>query len=65
MTSPEKDYKAIITRIVKTYQDQLTDWEIEFIASVYDQHVLGERGLSEKQKDVIIKINAKMLGRER
>ena len=65
MTSPEKDYKAIITRIVKTYQDQLTDWEIEFISSVYDQHILGERGLSEKQKDVIIKINAKMLGRER
>ena len=59
----EIDYNAIIVRMVNTYQEQLTDWELEFISSVYEWSILNSRPLTEKQKAVVLKINAKMLGR--
>ena len=59
----DKNFKSIIERIVELYQEKLNDWEIEFISSVYDWHVLKNNKLSEKQKEIILKINGKMLGR--
>jgi len=59
----EKNYKAIIERIVDRYQDELSTWELEFISSVYQWHILDNKFLSDKQKDTILKINGKMLGR--
>ena len=59
----DKNYKSIIERIVKLYQEKLNDWEIEFISSVYDWHILKDKKLSDKQKEIILKINAKMMGR--
>ena len=57
----ELDYISIIKRIVNFHQEKLTDWELEFISSVYDNNVLKGYNLSDKQKEVIIKINRKML----
>ncbi len=59
----EYNFTAIIKRIVNQHQEMLNDWEVEFIASVYDWHVLKYRALSDKQKDIILKINGKCLGR--
>lgn len=59
----DKNFKSIIERIVKLYQEKLNDWEIEFISSVYDWHILKDKKLSDKQKEIILKINGKMLGR--
>lgn len=59
--SKQKNYKAIIERIVNHHQEKLDDWELEFIASVYDSHVMGDRMLSEKQKEIILKINRELL----
>lgn len=57
----EKDYSAIITRIVDLHQSELNDWELEFISSVYDWHILRSGELSQKQKDCISKINKKVI----
>ena len=59
----DKDYVSILKRIVKQYQEHLTEWELEFISSVYEWHVILERNISSEQKKIILKINAKMLGR--
>jgi hypothetical protein len=57
------NYKAIIERIVDTSQEYLNDWEIEFISSVYNTHVLRNRRLTEAQEKKIIQINRKVLNR--
>ena len=57
----EVDYISIIKRIVNFNQEKLTDWELEFISSVYDNNVLKGYNLSDKQKEIIIKINRKVL----
>lgn len=57
----EYNYKNIIENIVKLSQDKLNDWELEFISSVYEWHILQERNLSDKQKEHIIKINRKYI----
>lgn len=57
----EVDYISIIKRIINFNQEKLTDWELEFISSVYDNNVLKGYNLSDKQKEIIIKINRKML----
>ena len=59
----EINYKSILERIVQTSQEKLTDWELEFISSVYNQHVLKDFNLSDKQKNIILKINGKILER--
>lgn len=57
----ELDYISIIKRIVNFYQEKLTDWELDFISSIYNNNVLKGYNLSDKQKEIIIKINRKML----
>jgi len=57
----DKNYKSILERIVNISQDKLNDWELEFISNVYDCHVLQNRNLSEKQKEIILRINKKCL----
>lgn len=57
----QPDYISIIKRIVNFHQEKLTDWELEFISSIYDKNVLKGYNLSDKQKEVVIKINRKML----
>ena len=57
----EYNYKNIIENIVKLSQDKLNDWELDFISSVYEWHILQERNLSDKQKEHIIKINRKYI----
>ena len=57
----EYNYKNIIENIIKLSQDKLNDWELDFISSVYEWHVLQERNLSEKQKEHIIKLNRKYI----
>lgn len=57
----EVDHVSIIKRIVNFNQEKLTDWELEFISSVYDNNVLKGYNLSDKQKEIIIKINRKVL----
>ena len=59
----EKNYRHIIERIVEFYQEKLNDWEVEFISSVYDWHIIRQKKLSYRQKEIILKINGKMLGR--
>jgi len=63
MTERELNYKFIVNRIVKTAQDKLTDWELEFISSVYEWYILKDKIISQKQKDIIIKINRRIMGR--
>lgn len=60
---PEYNYSAIIKRIVNTSQEKLNDWELDFISSVYDWHILKDGKLSDKQKEIIHKINNKIMGR--
>jgi len=57
----EKNYKAIIERIVIEDQENLTDWELEFISSVYQWVVLQGGKPSEKQAECILKINRKLI----
>ena len=57
----EYNYKNIIQNIVNLSQDKLNDWEIDFISSVYEWHVLKENNLSDKQKENILKINRKYI----
>jgi hypothetical protein len=57
------NYGAIIERIVNTAQERLTDWELDFISSVYEWHILNGKKLSEKQQEMIIKINRRLMGR--
>lgn len=57
----ELDYQSIIKNIVNYSQEKLNDWEIDFISSVYDWHVLKSGKLSEKQKENIVKINRKYI----
>lgn len=52
------NYRSIIDNIVNS-QDKLNDWEIEFISSVYQQNY----EFTEKQKEIILKINRKIHGR--
>lgn len=59
----ELNYNSIIERIVKTSLDKLNDWELEFISSVYEKALLQNRNLSDKQKEIILKINHKILHR--
>jgi hypothetical protein len=61
--STQKNYKAIIKRIVDTSQEKLNDWEIEFISSVYDWCVIKDNEPSEKQANIILKINSRLMGR--
>jgi hypothetical protein len=57
----EKNYKTIIKLIVDEYQENLNDWEVEFIASVYNGVVLQDRTPSEKQAACILKLNRKRI----
>ena len=57
----EKNYKALIERIVNEDQENLNDWEVEFISSVYQWVVLQDKKPSEKQAECIIKINRKLI----
>ena len=57
------NHGAMIETIVDQYQEYLNDWELEFIAKVYQWHVLDNKPLSKRQKDVIVKINGKMADR--
>lgn len=57
----EYNYKNIIENIVELSQDKLNDWELDFISSVYEWHILQGRNLSDKQKEHIIKINRKYI----
>ena len=57
----ERDFKSIINRIVNYGQEKLNDWEIEFISSVYQRHFLDDKKLSQKQEEIILKINRKLL----
>lgn len=57
----EYNYKNIIENIIKLSQEKLNDWELDFISSVYEWHVLQERNLSDKQKEHIIKLNRKYI----
>ena len=59
----EYNFVGIIKRIINQHQEILNDWEIEFIASVYEWHVLKSGKLSDKQKKIILKLNGKCLGR--
>ncbi len=61
MNTDDLNYKNIINNIVKLSQEQLNDWELDFISSVYDWHILQEKNLSDKQKEIIIKINRKYI----
>ena len=63
MTERELNYKFIVNRIVETAQDKLNDWELEFISSVYEWYILKDKKISQKQKDIIIKINRRIMGR--
>lgn len=53
------NYKNIVENIISHAQDKLSDWELEFISNVYDWHVLKDRPLSEKQQEIVLKINRK------
>ena len=57
----EYNYKNIIQNIVNLSQDKLNDWDLDFISSVYEWHILKEMPLSDKQKEHIIKINRKYI----
>ena len=58
-----KNYKSILERIVNQDQEKLNDWELEFISSVYQWHVLDNKNLSEKQKKIILKIQGELFER--
>lgn len=58
------NYKKIIQRLVETSQEKLTPWELDFISSVYSNYVLNGYDLSDRQKEFVIRINSKSLGRE-
>ena len=57
----ELNYENIINNIVKLAQDKLNQWEFDFIVNVYDWHIQQGNGLSEKQKETIVKINRKYI----
>ena len=61
----EKNYKVIIERIIGEGQENLNDWELEFISSVYQWVVLQEKKPSEKQSECILKINRKLIEKVR
>ena len=60
----EKNYKRIIGNIVNLWQDKLSFWELEFISSVFEWHIMNEKPLSKKQKEIIIKINRRIMSGE-
>jgi hypothetical protein len=57
----ELNYKNIIENIVSLAQEKLNDWEMEFIANVFNWHILEKKNLGEKQKEIIVKINRKYI----
>ena len=61
----EKNYKVIIERIIGEGQENLNEWELEFISSVYQWVVLQEKKPSEKQSECILKINRKLIEKVR
>lgn len=58
----KRNYKAITARIIDTAGDKLNDWECGFMESIQEQMESG-RELSQPQKDKILSINGKLLGR--
>jgi len=48
----EYNFVGIIKRIINQHQEILNDWEIEFIASVYEWHVLKSGKLSDKLRNM-------------
>jgi len=57
----QTNYGNIIQNIVDFSQESLSNWELEFIASVYEWHITRKKNLSEKQKQIILKINRKYI----
>lgn len=56
----QTNYKQIIENIINK-QELLNDWEFDFISNVNDWHVLQEKPISEKQQEIILKINRKYI----
>ena len=59
----EKNYPLIVEKIVEEYQEHLNDWELQFISSLYDWVVTLGRPPSDKQKEILLKINRKRIER--
>jgi len=56
----EKDYPGIIQRVIK-YQEALTDWELDFITSLYSRVIDKNIPPTEKQAEVLLKIQRRVI----
>lgn len=57
----EKNYKAILERLIGVHQENMSMKTLEFVSSIYQWYIIDEKPLTDNQKSVILKINRDIL----
>ena len=61
----ELNYESIIERIINCHYEQLNAWEQGFMDNIFDNVFSKKNTLTQKQREKILDINSKILGRKK